>query len=100
MNNIVPYRGGSVPGKAPNKNRQRDASALLLHSDYFADDAINTSKEFCWRFRMNKDLFMKIVQGVKDYDDSSTRKIALESGGSCPFRNAWSPYGAFHMELC
>jgi hypothetical protein len=69
MNDIVPRRGGSVPGKAPNKNRQRDAGALLLYSDYFADDAINTLKEFCRRFRMNKDLFMKIVQGVREYDD-------------------------------
>jgi hypothetical protein len=42
MNNAIPHRGGSVPGKAPNKNRQRDADILLLHSDYFADDEINT----------------------------------------------------------
>jgi hypothetical protein len=69
MNNVVPRRGGLVPGKAPNKNRRRDADALLLHSDYFADDATNTPKEFWWRFRMNKDLFMKIVQGVREYDD-------------------------------
>jgi hypothetical protein len=30
MDNIVPRQGGSVPGKAPNKNRQRDVGALLL----------------------------------------------------------------------
>jgi hypothetical protein len=46
MNDAVPRWGGSVPGKAPNKNRQKDTSALLLYSDYFADDAINTLKEF------------------------------------------------------
>jgi hypothetical protein len=69
IDNIVPCRGGSVPGKAPNKNRQRDAGALLLYSDYFADNAINTPKEFHRRFRMNKDLFMKIVQSVREYDD-------------------------------
>jgi hypothetical protein len=46
MNDAVPRWGGSVPGKAPNKNRQKDTSALLLYSDYFADDAINTPKEF------------------------------------------------------
>jgi hypothetical protein len=40
MENAVPRQGGSVPGKAPNKNRQRDAGALLLYSDYFADNAI------------------------------------------------------------
>jgi hypothetical protein len=69
MDNVVPRRGGSVPGKAPNKNRQRDADALLLYTDYFADNAINTPREFHQHFRMNKDLFMKILQGVREYDD-------------------------------
>jgi hypothetical protein len=69
MENVVPRRGGSVRGKAPNKDRSRNAGALLLYSDYFADNAINTPKEFLWRFRMKKDLFMKIVQGVREYDD-------------------------------
>jgi hypothetical protein len=35
MENAVPRRGGSVPGKMLNKNRNRDAGALLLYSDYF-----------------------------------------------------------------
>jgi hypothetical protein len=61
MNNVVPRQGDSVPGKTSNKNRQRDVGALLLYSDYFADNAINTPKEFRQRFRMNTDLFMKIV---------------------------------------
>jgi uncharacterized Ntn-hydrolase superfamily protein len=42
---------------------------MLLHSDYFVDDATNTPKEFQRRFRMSKGLFMKIVQGVREYDD-------------------------------
>jgi hypothetical protein len=69
MENAVPRRGGSVRGKAPNKDRSRNAGALLMYSDYFADNAINTSKEFRRCFRMNKDLFMKIVQGVREYDE-------------------------------
>jgi hypothetical protein len=69
MYNAVPRGGGSVPGKAPNENRQRDAGALLLYSDYFADNTINTPKKFCRRFRMNKDLFKKIVHSVREYDD-------------------------------
>jgi hypothetical protein len=35
MENVVPRRGGSVCGKAPNKDRSRNAGALLLYSDYF-----------------------------------------------------------------
>jgi hypothetical protein len=69
MENVVPRLGGSVRGKAPNKDHNRNADALLLYYYYFADNAINTPKEFCRYFRMNKDLFMKIVQGVREYDD-------------------------------
>jgi hypothetical protein len=69
MENVVPCWSGSVHGKAPNKDRSRNASALLLYSDYFADNAIHTPKEFHRRFRTNKDLFMKIVQGMREYDD-------------------------------
>jgi hypothetical protein len=42
---------------------------MQLHSDYFADDASNTPKKFQWRFRMNKKLFMRIVQGMREYAD-------------------------------
>jgi hypothetical protein len=35
MENAVPRRGSSVPGKASNKDRSRIADALLLYSDYF-----------------------------------------------------------------
>jgi hypothetical protein len=69
MENTVPHRGISVPRKAPNKNHSRNVGALLLYSDYFADNAINTPKKFSRRFRMNKEFFMKIVQGVREYDD-------------------------------
>jgi hypothetical protein len=69
LNDIVPCQGGSMPCNAVNKNRYRDADAMLLHSDYFADDASNTMKEFRWQFRMNKELFMRTVQGMRDYND-------------------------------
>jgi hypothetical protein len=61
LNNVVPHRGGTSPDKAANKNRHRDTGAMLLHSDYFADDASNTPKEFRRRLRMNKELFMTII---------------------------------------
>jgi hypothetical protein len=100
MANVVPRRGGSVCGKAPNKDRSRNAGALLLYSDYFADNAINTPKEFRRRFRMNKDLFMKIVQGVREYDDYfKYKKDCTRKWGFTLFRNARPPYGALCMEL-
>jgi hypothetical protein len=69
LNDDVPRRGGSRAGKSANKNRHRDTGTMLVHSDYFLDDAANTPKEFRHRFGMNKQLFMKIVQGVREYDD-------------------------------
>ncbi|XP_051190436.1 uncharacterized protein [Lolium perenne] len=65
---VVPRRGGSKPVKRRNINRHREASAMLLDADYFNDDATHSPKEFRRRFRMNKDLFLKIVHGVREYD--------------------------------
>ncbi|KAK1612433.1 hypothetical protein QYE76_036106 [Lolium multiflorum] len=41
---------------------------MLLDADYFNDDATHSPKEFWRRFRMNKELFLKIIHGVKEYD--------------------------------
>ncbi|KAK1660474.1 hypothetical protein QYE76_048633 [Lolium multiflorum] len=65
---VVPRRGGSKPGKRRNINRHREADAMLLDADHFNDDATHSPKEFRHRFRMNKDLFLKIVHGVREYD--------------------------------
>jgi hypothetical protein len=65
----VPRRGGSNPGNRRNVNRHRQAGAMLLDADYFIDDATHSPKEFRHRFWMNKNLFMKIVFGVREYDD-------------------------------
>jgi hypothetical protein len=66
---IVPRHGGSKPGKRRNINRHRQAGAMLLDADYFNDDATHSPKEFQHRFRMNKELFLKIVYGVREYDN-------------------------------
>ncbi|KAK1603220.1 hypothetical protein QYE76_018223 [Lolium multiflorum] len=41
---------------------------MLLDADYFNDDATHSPKEFRRWFRMNKDMFLKIVHGVREYD--------------------------------
>jgi hypothetical protein len=55
-----PRWGSSRVGKAKNKNRHRLAGALLLDSDYFADDATNTPKEFQHHFWMNKEFSLRL----------------------------------------
>jgi hypothetical protein len=54
-------------GKMRNKERHRQVGVLLLDSDYFTNDATHTPKDFHRRSRMNKDLFMKIFFGVREY---------------------------------
>ncbi|XP_071680279.1 uncharacterized protein [Lolium perenne] len=66
---VVPRRGGSKPGKRRKINRHRQAGAMLLDADYFNDDATHSPMEFRRRFRMNKALFLKIVYGVREYDN-------------------------------
>ncbi|KAK1648806.1 hypothetical protein QYE76_066611 [Lolium multiflorum] len=51
------------------QEEEHQADAMLLDADYFADDATHSPKEFRRRFRMNKDLFMKIVFGIREYGD-------------------------------
>jgi hypothetical protein len=38
----------------------------LLDADFSADDATNTPKEFRRRFKMNKELFVRIVFGIRE----------------------------------
>jgi hypothetical protein len=65
----VPRRGGSKPDKRRNINQNHQVGAMLLDPNYFADDATHSPKKFRRPFRMNKDLFMKIVFGVWEYDE-------------------------------
>jgi hypothetical protein len=51
------------------QEEERQAGAMLLECVYFVGDATHTPKEFRRRFRMNKDLVMKIVFGASEYDD-------------------------------
>ncbi|XP_071678465.1 uncharacterized protein [Lolium perenne] len=65
---VVPQRGGSKPGKRMNINYHREAGAMLLDADYFNDDVTYLPKKFWRRFRMNKELFLKVVHDVREYD--------------------------------
>src|SRR5664279_3084215 len=73
--NAAPRVGGSRPGRRRNKDRQRMEGHLMLMADYFNDDPTHGPKEFRWRFRMNKDVFMRIVMGVREYADYFKCKV-------------------------
>jgi hypothetical protein len=72
-----------------NKDIQQMQGVVMLETDYFADNSTYTVKDFRRRFGMNKELFMKIVIGVREYDDYlHSKKRPPDFLGLPQFRNA------------
>ncbi|KAK1653219.1 hypothetical protein QYE76_071024 [Lolium multiflorum] len=73
---------------------------MLFDADYFNDDATHSPKEFRRRFRMNKELFLKIVHGVTEYDKyfmtkkDCTRLWGFTSIQKCTAAMRYLAYGA------
>jgi hypothetical protein len=69
-----PKRGGSRKGRAPNLRQDFEAGYQRLHQDYFAESAIYTDYQFCRRFRMQRGLFLQIVNDVEQHDTYFTHR--------------------------
>ncbi|XP_073362617.1 uncharacterized protein [Aegilops tauschii subsp. strangulata] len=59
---------GSVPGRAPNLNRNRERGHALLYADYFANTPLFKPDKFRRRFRMARHMFNRIREGVVAHD--------------------------------
>ena len=66
LNNQV-RRRGSIPGHIV-INRGREAAAHNLFIDYFSNNPRYNDVLFRQRFRMSQNLFIRIVDAVKDHD--------------------------------
>jgi hypothetical protein len=67
---MPPRRGGSYKQQEGNVDHEREAGQVRLYKDYF--DPINPlykEKAFRRRYRMSKEPFLVILNGVRDYDD-------------------------------
>jgi hypothetical protein len=42
---------------------------VMLYIDYFNEESTYTPKDFHGRFRMHKELFMKILHGVREFNN-------------------------------
>lgn len=62
-------RGGSLPGRAPNTNRNRALGHQRLYNDYFAENPVFSATQFRRRFRMGRPLFLRILEKVSEADD-------------------------------
>jgi hypothetical protein len=61
-------RRGSQFGRAWIKQNRAEGHARIMR-DYFNPGATYQEKQFRWRFRMQKDLFLTISKAVEEYDD-------------------------------
>lgn len=58
-------RGGSLPGKAKNINRNRQLFDLQLNADYFDENPTYDLPTFRRRFRMRRELFLQIEERLQ-----------------------------------
>ena len=66
--------GGSSKGKRPNVERNREAAYERLLEDYFCADPKYSPEKFRRRFRMQRHVFDRIVEGVTSVDDYFIQK--------------------------
>ncbi|XP_073363390.1 uncharacterized protein [Aegilops tauschii subsp. strangulata] len=64
----LPRYRGSLPGRAPNLNRNRERGHALLYADYFANTPLFKPDKFRRRFRMARRVFNRIREGVVSHD--------------------------------
>ncbi|XP_073355232.1 uncharacterized protein [Aegilops tauschii subsp. strangulata] len=64
----LPRYSGSVPGRAPNLNRNRERGHALLYADYFSNTLLFKPDKFRRRFRMARHVFNRIREGVVAHD--------------------------------
>ncbi|XP_020262358.1 uncharacterized protein LOC109838318 [Asparagus officinalis] len=69
-----PKRIGSVPGHLV-INRGREEGNSRLYSDYFSDNPTYVANLFRRRFRMQRSLFLRIVDAVREHDNYFIQKV-------------------------
>ena len=83
----VPIHGGSRPGKNPNKNRDFQQGYQRIFQDYFAQNAVYDDKLFRRRFRMRRELFIRIMKSIELHDPWFEQKTnALGEKGLFPLQ--------------
>ena len=72
---LLPKQGGSRPGLAPNKSRNRSLYGHLLYGDYWGINPVYNEKDFRRTFRMPRGLFDDIHNDVLNHDDYFRQKF-------------------------
>jgi hypothetical protein len=97
---MPPCRGGSSKKQEDNVDRDREADHVRLYKDYFDPIMpLYKAKAFHRRYRMSRELFLVILNGVRDYDDyfeakyNCTGKIGFISYQKCSVAVRQLSYG-------
>jgi hypothetical protein len=75
--------GGSLPGKSCNKNKSFDLAYARLIDEYFPGYlSVYNEIDFCWRFRVDRDVFTQIYEhnlnkGLFSYRKNCTGKYGI-----------------------
>jgi hypothetical protein len=79
--------GGSRPGRSANIDRNRVHGARQIYDDYFSTTPTYGPELFRRRFRMNRQLFLRIAAGVQKFDNYFTQMMdALKLPGLSPLQ--------------
>ena len=78
--------GGSRVDRAPNLERRRQAAALRLFQDYFAEAPVYSDQQFRRRIRLFREVFQIIKDALEVHDPFFTR------GQDCTGRKGFTFY--------
>ena len=82
-----PGPGGSRLGRKPNAERDFEDGYERIYKDYFAENSVYCPRLFRRRFRMRRELFLRIFEGVREQDSWFEQKIdALGKKGLHPLQ--------------
>jgi hypothetical protein len=68
-------RGGSAPGKSANLVRDFDGAYERICKDYFGENPLYPEKIFERRFRMSRNLFLRITSAIREQNPYFTRRF-------------------------
>ncbi|XP_052137304.1 uncharacterized protein LOC127755649 [Oryza glaberrima] len=67
--------------------RDREAHHAMIWNDYFSDNPVFTQQQFRRRYRMNKPLFLRIMNALSEWDTYFTHRVdALGRHGVSPLQ--------------
>ena len=72
---ITSRHGGSRPGRKHNIDRGHQMGANRIYLDYFSHNPVYNDRLFRRRFRMRREVFLRVMDGVQKFDSYFEQKV-------------------------